>query len=121
MPSGLPGLPSAWYKMLPRRETVIVGRGAQYFLKNREDVLRIFLYAPRDEKVRRLMSQNKSHEEASDLVDTIDRERGLFIKKYFHLPWPDRSLYHAMLNTAMGNESVVGAILNFIHVPAHVI
>jgi hypothetical protein len=100
---------------------VIVGRGAQYFLKNREDVLRIFLYAPRDEKVKRLMAQNKSHEEASELVDIIDRERAAFIKKYFQLPWPDRSLYHAMFNTAMGNERVVAAILNFIHVPAHVV
>ncbi len=90
-------------------------------MKNREDVLRVFLYAARDEKVRRLMSQDKSHEEASELVDTIDRERAAFIKKYFHLPWPDRSLYHAMLNTAMGYESVVGTILNFVHTPAHVI
>ena len=33
---------------------VIVGRGSQQFLKNRQDTLRIFLYAPREDGVRRL-------------------------------------------------------------------
>jgi cytidylate kinase len=33
---------------------VIVGRGSQQFLKNRHDTLRVFLYAPREDKVRRL-------------------------------------------------------------------
>src|SRR5579862_7932061 len=32
---------------------VIVGRGSQHFLRNRQDVLRIFLYAPREDKIRR--------------------------------------------------------------------
>src|SRR6516162_9856309 len=35
---------------------VIVGRGSQQFLKNRPDTLRIFLYAPRAEKLRRLLA-----------------------------------------------------------------
>ena len=33
---------------------VIVGRGSQHFLRDRDDTLRVFLYAPREEKVRRL-------------------------------------------------------------------
>ena len=36
---------------------VIVGRGSQQFLKNRQDTLRIFLYASREDKVRRLLSR----------------------------------------------------------------
>jgi cytidylate kinase len=53
---------------------VIVGRGSQLFLCNREDTLRVFLYAPREEKVRRLLSRGKSENEAQELVDTVDRE-----------------------------------------------
>src|SRR6202007_1825256 len=34
-------------------ESVIVGRGSQHFLRNRQDTLRVFLYAPREDKERR--------------------------------------------------------------------
>src|SRR5712671_6256767 len=54
--------------------SVIVGRGSQQFLKNRRDTLRVFLYAPREDKVRRLLTRGKSEKEAEQLVDTIDRE-----------------------------------------------
>jgi hypothetical protein len=43
----------------------------------------------------------------------IDRERASFIKKYFHVR-PNRSLYHAMLNTGNGDETVVLAIMGFL-------
>ena len=36
-----------------RGNCVIVGRGSQQFLKNRPDTLRVFLYAPRENTVRR--------------------------------------------------------------------
>ncbi len=91
---------------------VIVGRGSQHFLRNREDALRVFLYAPREDKLRRLRSRGKSETEAEELVDTVDRERAAFIEKYFHVEWPNRSLYHAMLNTATSDETVIQTILN---------
>jgi shikimate kinase len=93
--------------------SVIVGRGAQHFLKNRQDTLRVFLYAPREDKLRRLRARGKSENEAEQLVDTVDRERADFIQKYFRVPWPDRSIYHAMINTAIGDEIVVPMILDF--------
>ena len=93
---------------------VIVGRGSQHFLRDRQDTLRVFLYAPREDKVQRLLSRGKSVAEAQDLVDTVDRERQDFIEKYFQVEWPNRSLYHAMINTAMGDETVVQTILNFV-------
>src|SRR5271155_5903478 len=48
--------------------SVIVGRGAQHFLRDRRDTLRVFLYAPRENKVRRLLSKGKSEAEAEQLV-----------------------------------------------------
>src|SRR5579864_8811385 len=55
-----------------RGSCVIVGRGSQQFLKNRKDVLRFFLYAQPEDKVRRLLARGKSQEEALNLVDTVD-------------------------------------------------
>jgi len=93
--------------------SVIVGRGSQQFLKNRQDTLRVFLYAPREDKVRRLLARGKSESEAEQLVDTVDRERVDFIQKYFHVEWPDRVVYHTMINTAIGDEAVVHMIVDF--------
>jgi len=101
---------------------VIVGRGAPYFLRDRSDVFHLFLYAPRGEKLRRIQEQGRSLQDAEDLVDTVDRERMLFIKHYFGADWPTRSLYHMMINTALGDENVISMILHSMrtleHVPA---
>jgi cytidylate kinase len=91
---------------------VIVGRGSQHFLEDRSDTLRVFLYAPKEDKVRRLMSGGKTHAEAEELVDSVDRDRVDFVQKYFNVEWPSRSVYHMMLNTSVGNTVAVQTILN---------
>jgi Cytidylate kinase-like family len=93
---------------------VIVGRGSQQFLKNRPDTLRVFLYAPREDKIRRLLGRGKSEKDAEELVDTVDRERADFIQKYFDSEWPDRPIYHGMLNTVIGEECVANMILSLV-------
>jgi cytidylate kinase len=95
-----------------RGNSVIVGRGSQHFLRNREDTLRVFLYAPREDKIRRLLARGKTLKEAEERVDTIDRERADFIERYFHVQWPDRDVYHAMINTRMGDAGVARMILD---------
>lgn len=94
-------------------DCVIVGRGSQHFLSDRQDTLRVFLYAPTEDKVRRVISRGKSEAEAWELVNTVDRDRTDFIQKYFHVEWPARSLYHLMINTSIGEEAVVQTILDF--------
>jgi cytidylate kinase len=90
---------------------VLVGRGAPYFLREHADAFHVFLYAPRAEKIRRTIADGHSQQEAEDLVDSVDRERIAYVKHYFNADWPTRSLYHMMLNTAVGNEPVVKTIL----------
>jgi len=93
-------------------DAVIVGRGSPFFLREREDTFRVFTYAPRDEKMRRLLAMGKSREDAEDLVENVDRERMAFIKHYFNADWPTRSLYHLMINTVVGDENVIATILH---------
>jgi cytidylate kinase len=96
-------------------DCVIVGRGAPYFLRERADTFSVFLYAPRVEKIRRIRELGKSASEAEELVDTVDRDRIEFVKHYFGADWPTRCLYHMMINTAIGNENVISAILETMH------
>jgi len=94
-----------------RGSCVIVGRGSQQFLKDRSNALRLFLYASREHKVKRLIARGKGEKEAEELVDSVDQGRADFIKKYFNVEWPDRAIYHSMINTAIGDEEVVRMIL----------
>jgi cytidylate kinase len=91
---------------------VIVGRGATWFLRDREDTFTAFIFAPRDEKVRRLKSaMNKSEEEAEELIERVDRERAAFVKRYYGRNWPQRDLYHLMVNSKVGDDLVIDMIL----------
>jgi cytidylate kinase len=91
---------------------VVVGRGAPYFLRENAGAFHVFLYAPRAEKIRRIIAGGHTRAEAEELVDSVDRERIAYVKHYFDADWPTRSLYHVMLNTAVGNEAVIQTILN---------
>ena len=93
---------------------VIVGRGSAYFLRERTDTLRIFLFATREFKIRSLQTETKDEARATELVDTVDHNRRAFVKHYFRLEWPYRPAYHAMLNSALGDEFVLATIQNLL-------
>jgi cytidylate kinase len=90
--------------------SVIVGRGSQFFLRNRKDVFHVFLYASRDQKISRLISRGETQDKAIELVDTTDKARAAFVRQYLGLKWPEPHLYHAMFNTELG-ESCTATML----------
>ncbi len=95
--------------------SVIVGRGAPFLLRGRPDTFHVFVYAPLEEKIRRLRQAGKSEDEAVDEIANVDRQRVIFVRKYFGMEWPTRELYHMMINSKVGDEIVIDTILNEIH------
>jgi cytidylate kinase len=91
---------------------VIVGRGSAYYLRDRPDSFHVFVYAPFEERVRRLQQAGKSEEEAIQLADNVDRDRAAFIKQYFAIEWPARQFFHLMINSTMGDAAVVHTVLD---------
>ena len=91
---------------------VIVGRGSAYYLRDRPDSFHIFVYAPFEEKVRRLQQAGKSEEDAIQLASTVDQDRAAFIKQYFGIEWPARQFFHLMINSTMGDAAVVQTVLD---------
>jgi hypothetical protein len=90
---------------------VIVGRGSAYDLHGRPDAFHVFVYAPLEERIRRLRQRGKSEREAIELAETVDLDRSDFIKKSFGVDWPARHYFQMMVNSAMGDERVVDLIL----------
>lgn len=91
---------------------VIVGRGSAYYLRDRPDSFHVFVYAPFEERVRRLQQEGKSEQEAIKLAETVDRDRAEFIKQYFGIEWPARHFFHLMINSTMGETAVVQMVLD---------
>jgi len=92
-------------------DCVIVGRAAPWFLRERDDTMSVFIYAPHEEKIRRLLALGKSRDEAEEQVERVDSERAAFIKKYYGKTWPQRDLYDLMINSKCGNEAVIDLML----------
>jgi cytidylate kinase len=91
--------------------SVIVGRGAPYILRHRPDVFSVFIYASDEEKIYRLKAIGKSEHEARQLVAEVDRDRAAFIQHYFQKQWPHRPLYNMMINSGLGDDYVVEAVV----------
>jgi cytidylate kinase len=94
---------------------VIVGRGAPHFLRERTDTFSVFLYASRELRFRRVLRRvGGDQREAVELVDSVDEDRKKFIKHYLGYEWPNRHLFHAMLNTGIGDDETVESILKLL-------
>jgi cytidylate kinase len=91
---------------------VIVGRGSAYYLRDLPNAFHIFIYAPFEDKVRRLQQAGKGEKDAIERVQTVDEDRAAFIKQYFGIEWPARQFFHLMLNSTMGDAAVVQTVLD---------
>jgi len=103
---------SVFLKAADEGHRVIVGRGAPYHLAGRDDTFHVFLYAPREFKIQRVRQYCTCQSHAEQVIDTADRERAAFIKQHFHIDWPERHVYHLMVNTSLGEETAIDTILD---------
>lgn len=79
---------------------VIVGRCANYLLRDREDVLDVFIHAGRDYRVRRAMeSFGLSERSAVRLLKRTDKARKAYYRNYTGMDWNDPNSYHLVVNS----------------------
>ena len=94
---------------------VIVGRGADYILKDYEDVLRIFIYAPEDFRISRVMKlSGDSYEDAKKEVKHSDEVRAAYYKQISGLSWGAKQNYDLMVNSSIGIEESADYICSYI-------
>lgn len=81
--------------------SVILGRCAHYILKDRQDVIRVIIYADRPTLIKNAMYYEQiSEEEAIRRIDKINKERDAYNKYYTGTDWLDASQYDICLNTS---------------------
>ena len=86
---------------------VIVGRCANYLLRERDDVLDVFVHAGRDYRVRRTMeSFDLSERAAVRLLKRTDKARKAYYKNYTGMDWNDPNSYHLVINSDRLSEEL---------------
>lgn len=83
-----------------RESCLFVGRCADYILKSRPDVLRVFVYANRDVRKRRAVEQYGEIEEYIDeFMYQTDKRRRIHYENYTNQKWGSRESYDILLNS----------------------
>lgn len=93
-------------------DCIFVGRCADYVLRQREDLLRIFIMAPTEFRVRTMMERQQLSEDAArKLIRQVDKDRSSYYKYYTDQVWGEIGNYDLCINSAVtGVEGAVQAI-----------
>ncbi len=89
-------------------DIVIVGRGGQAALQDKDNVLHIRIVAPTGQRIARLVAEKGlTVEAAQQLISQRDRATAEYLGRFFGVHWDDSTLYHLVINT--GKLTVDGA------------
>ena len=81
------------------KSCVIVGRCADYILRDEKDVVKIFLYSSEEDKVKRAVKYyGLDKNEARKKIEKINKDREKHYKFYTNREWRDMSNYDLMIN-----------------------
>ena len=102
-------------KIADQGACVIVGRAADYVLRNYDNVVRIFIYAPDEYRINRVMEvYGDTNEEAKKNFARSDKARASYYKNISSLTWGDKDNYELMIDSSVGLEESANAICAYI-------
>ena len=87
-------------ELAEKEPCIIVGRCGNHVLRERDDVLSVFIHAGRDSRVQRTMESLKlSEKEAVRVLRRTDKARKAYIKNYTGAVWNDPNQFDLILNS----------------------
>ena len=94
---------------------LLLGLCGDYVLRDRKDVLRVFVYAPKEWRLaygkENNMLQAKDEKGIKDEIDKTDRNRAAYYNYYTQNRWGDAHNYDLAINAALGHDACVQMIL----------
>ncbi|HCF83240.1 MAG TPA: MATE family efflux transporter, partial [Ruminococcaceae bacterium] len=102
-------------KIADEGSCVIVGRAADFVLKDRKNVVRIFVKAPLDYRKMRVMEiYGDTSEEAERNIARSDKARAMYYKNISGLEWGAKENYELVVDSSGGVEKSAEEILRFL-------
>ena len=103
------------HKIAENGSCVIVGRSADYVLSDISNVVRVFIYAPEEYRVGRVMEiYGDTREEAVKNIRRSDEARGAYYRNISGQEWGDRRQYDLLVDSSIGLERTAEVILQFV-------
>ena len=94
---------------------VIVGRAADHVLREHKDVVRVFVYAPEDYRISRVMEvYGDTREEAERNIHRSDTARAAYYRGISGRDWGNRSNYDLMVDSSIGIKDTADVICRYI-------
>ena len=94
---------------------VIVGRAADYVLRDNPNVVSIFIYASEEIKIRNIMEMyHDDYEEAKKRMKQSDKTRARYYQSISSLKWDDRHHYDLCIDSSIGKEMSAKMILDYL-------
>ncbi len=90
-------------KIASHGSAVIVGRGAFHILAKDPGLIKVFLHASPEFRIRRVMDifHITDYEKAKTLTENSDKQRGKFIKSIARIEWMNTTNYHLSIDTGV--------------------
>lgn len=105
-------------KSLPEKGScVIVGRTADYVLRHHPRMLSVFLHAPIDYRVNKILKRldASSKEEATDLAKKMDKNRQDYYTYYTNRRWGQADTYHLSIDTSrLSDDQIANIIISYL-------
>jgi len=94
---------------------VIVGRAADYVLRNYDNVVRVFIHAPKEYRIGRVMEiYGDSRQEAQRNIHRSDKARAAYYKHISDNRWGDARHYELMVDSSVGIEKTADMLLQYV-------
>lgn len=105
-------------KLAEKESCIIIGRCADYVLKDRDDVLRLFFYAPLENCITRAQEiSGESEKEILKKINRVDKYRAAYYKYYTGNDWNDTRNYDFCLNTtSMSYEKLIEVVKSYMEI-----
>lgn len=99
-----------------RESCIIIGRCAEYVLRDHPRMLSIFITADSNDRIRRIARKERTgEEEARELMERGDKKRRSYHDYYATTHWGEASAYDLCINSSLlGIEGTADFICNFI-------
>lgn len=102
-------------KIANNEDAVIIGRCADYILNDNDNLVKVFIYAPLDYKIKNIMKNYGDNEkEAKKHIIASDKSRAAYYGVIANKVWGDKNNYDLCIDARIGNENVVKIICNYI-------
>lgn len=102
-------------KIANNGDAVIIGRCADYILNDNDNLVKVFIYAPLDYKIKNIMKNYGDNEkEAKKHIIASDKSRAVYYGVIANKVWGDKNNYDLCIDARIGNENVVKIMCNYI-------